>query len=214
MYMAKATYQKEEVTLEDKFADRAGDWDMDEMVRNLSAGIGAAIADNVPLDEAMQVMDFGAGTGLIATQLAPRVKSVTAVDTSPAMLDQLLAKESASQMIEAVCQNIIDQPLGAKFDLIVSAMAMHHVEDTAKLAQRFAEHVKPGGHIALADLDQEDGTFHPETVEDVFHYGFERDQLQITFEESGFTDIQFHDAVSVEKYHKHYPVFLMTALRN
>ena len=55
---------------------------------------------------------------------------------------------------------------------------MHHVEDTEKLIQRFAEHLKPGAKIALADLDKEDGSFHPQDTKGVFHSGFDRDEFQ------------------------------------
>ncbi|NIV32583.1 MAG: methyltransferase domain-containing protein, partial [Anaerolineae bacterium] len=68
--------------------------------------------------------------------------------------------------------------LERQFDLIVSAMALHHVEDTERLLQRFHQHLSPGGGIALADLDQEDGSFHPPEVEGVFHDGFDRTALE------------------------------------
>jgi len=44
------------------------------------------------LHEQMRVMDFGAGTGLISSQVAPLVKKIVAVDISEAMLNKLVAK--------------------------------------------------------------------------------------------------------------------------
>ena len=66
----------------DLFEEKARDWDANDMVRGLSLGIGAAIQANVILDETMNVMDFGAGTGLITSQIADKVEKVTAVDVS------------------------------------------------------------------------------------------------------------------------------------
>jgi predicted TPR repeat methyltransferase len=84
------------------------------------------------------------GTGLITAQIADKVKKMTAVDVSQAMLDKLMAKEELHGKVEAQCQNILEQPLAIRFDMIVSAMAMHHVKDTDKMVARFAEHLKQG----------------------------------------------------------------------
>ena len=45
------------------------------------------------------------------------------------------AKPELVGKVEPVCQNILEVPLGRRVELIVSAMAMHHVEDTAALAR-------------------------------------------------------------------------------
>jgi 2-polyprenyl-3-methyl-5-hydroxy-6-metoxy-1,4-benzoquinol methylase len=181
------------------------------MVKALSTGIGSAILDNVILNESMQVMDFGAGTGLITAQVANEVGKVTAVDVSQAMLDRLAAKEELRGKVEIVCQNIIEQPIGTEFDLIISAMAMHHVEDTDKMIQRFAEHLKPGARVALADLDEEDGSFHPEDVQGVYHSGFNREAFMDKLEAHGFKDIRFVTAHTASKEEKSYPIFLALA---
>jgi len=195
----------------DHFEAKASDWDADDMVRQLSLGTGSAILNNIPLDDRMLVMDFGAGTGLISSQVAPRVNKIMAVDTSSTMLQQLMAKPELRGKVEALCQDIIDQPLDMRFDLIMSAMAMHHVEDTDTLIHRFAEHLKPGGMLALADLDKEDGSFHPENTAGVFHSGFDRRAFQALLEKHGFSDVHFVTAHTVIKEHRHYPVFLAIA---
>ena len=195
----------------DLFQEKAQDWDVNDMVKALSIGIGSAILDNVALDESMQVMDFGAGTGLITAQVANRVGKVTAVDVSEAMLEKLAAKDELSGKVEIVCQNIIEQPIGIEFDLIVSAMAMHHVEDTDKMIECFAEHLKPGARVALADLDEEDGSFHPEDAKGVYYSGFNRETFLGKLETHGFKDIRFMTAHIASKEEKIYPIFLALA---
>jgi 2-polyprenyl-3-methyl-5-hydroxy-6-metoxy-1,4-benzoquinol methylase len=197
----------------DLFEEKAQEWDMNELVLNLSAAVGAAIKEQVELNDSMQVMDFGAGTGLVTTQIAERVGKITAVDVSESMLDQLVAKEHLKLKVDAVCQDILDIPLDTRFDLIVSAMAMHHVEDTDALVQSFADHLMPGARIALADLDSEDGTFHPEDTQGVFHNGFDRGEFQSILERKGFTDVNFVTAHTVNKEGRHYPIFLVTAVK-
>lgn len=199
----------------DLFNEKAKDWDANEMVNKmLSSAVGSSILEHIPLHDQMHVMDFGAGTGLISSQIAPLVKKMVAVDTSEAMLNKLVSKPGLHGKVEIVCQDITDKPIDGKFDLIMSAMAMHHVKDIPKLIQRFAEHLNSGALIALADLDKEDGSFHPKDTEGVFHFGFERNELQIILEKHGFGEIHFLTAHTVNKEEKRFPIFLVTATKN
>jgi len=65
--------------------------------------------------------------------------------------------------------------------------------------------------VALADLDSEDGSFHPPETQGVFHAGFDRDELGATLARHGFGDIRFVTAHTVVKEQGSYPVFLVTA---
>jgi len=197
----------------DLFEEKAQDWDVNDMVRALSSAIGSTILAQVDFQPDMEVMDFGAGTGLISGHVASRVSKITAVDISEAMLKKLSDKPELKGKVETVCQDITQQPLNETFDVIVSAMAMHHVEDTDNLAKIFATHLKPHGKVALADLDKEDGTFHPEGTVGVYHYGFERDDIKAILERNGFNNIEFVTAHTVNKEDKCYPIFLVTATR-
>ena len=197
----------------DKFKDKAKDWDVTDRITQLSAGIGSSILKNVKLNAQMHVMDFGAGTGLITSQVAPFVSKITAVDISQAMLDQLIAKQELKDKVQPLCQDITHKPTGEKYDLIMSAMAMHHVEDTDNMVKQFAAHLKSGGKIALADLDKEDGSFHPPGIEGVYHSGFERSQFQAKLEKHGFKDVHFETAHTVQGDTKTYPVFLALATK-
>jgi 2-polyprenyl-3-methyl-5-hydroxy-6-metoxy-1,4-benzoquinol methylase len=196
----------------DLFRDKAGDWDQRPRARQLSEAIGGAILDSVPLHDTMQVMDFGAGTGLIAGRIAAHVAGITAVDISAAMLEQLAAKPELAGKVDIQCRNILEDPLDRRFDAIVSAMALHHVEDTGTALRCFAQHLVPGGWLALADLDAEDGSFHDAGTEGVYHFGFDRRALQELLERSGFTHVEFRTAHTLHKDGgRRYPVFLVTA---
>jgi 2-polyprenyl-3-methyl-5-hydroxy-6-metoxy-1,4-benzoquinol methylase len=155
----------------DLFADKAAEFDARPVLQRISEGVSAALLARVALRADQTVLDFGAGTGLLTGRVAPRVAKVIAVDVSPAMLAQLAAKPELQGCVETVCQDLLATPLGRTADVIVTAMAMHHVEDTAPLMRALHAHLAPGGQVALADLDREDGTFHPPGVEGVFHPG-------------------------------------------
>lgn len=196
------------------FNEKAGLWDADERRKQLSSAIGASILAHIPLHDRMEVLDFGAGTGLISAHVAPRVHKIIAVDTSEAMLAALAAKPELRGRVDAICVDIMERPLDKRFDLVISAMAMHHVPDTAALINSLANHLKPGGKLALADLDTEDGSFHPDEAAGVFHHGFDRDELRRMLEKRGFGDVHFFTAHTLIKDGKKYPVFLVTAAKS
>jgi len=197
----------------DLFEEKSQEWDKNEMIRGLSTAIGSTMLQKVDFHPDMDVMDFGAGTGLISGQVASKVGKITAVDISEAMLEKLSAKPELKDKVQTICQDITKKPLDKKYDVIVSAMAMHHVEDTDNLAKTFASHLKPHGTVALADLDTEDGTFHPEDTEGVYHSGFDRDAMKSILEKNGFENIDFVTAHTVEKETGRYPIFLVTATK-
>ena len=197
----------------DLFKDRAEDYDANDIPQRLSAGIGAAIAERVELHDRLAVMDFGAGTGLVTGRIADKVGRVTAVDVSRSMLDKLAEKPALQGKVEIVCQNILDRKLDRRFDLIVSAMAMHHVQDTDALIGSLADHLGPGGRVALADLDAEDGQFHPPDAPEVHHAGFDREALRQLLENHGLRDVDFTTAVTVQRDGRPYTVFLVVATK-
>jgi predicted TPR repeat methyltransferase len=197
----------------DLFHDKAADWDTRPFPLQISDGVNRAILANVPLDPSLVVMDFGAGTGLVGGRLAPHVAHLHAVDISEAMLAQLAAKPELQGRVTVHCQDLLTAPLDLQVDLVVSAMAMHHVEDTAGLCRALYAHLRPGGRIALADLDTEDGTFHPPGMAGVFHAGFDRDALGALLTAAGFLDVAFTTAVDVQRDGRVWPVFLVTARR-
>lgn len=198
----------------DLFEDKAADWDARPVPQQISEGVFNALKRAVELGPDVTVLDFGAGTGLIAGKLAPHVKHILAVDISQAMLDQLAKKPELEGKVEIFCQNILEKPLGREVDLVVSAMAMHHVEDTLALLKAILGHLLPAGRVAIADLDKEDGDFHPPGVEGVYHSGFDREHLRSVFEDAGFEDIGFVTACQVNKEGKDYPIFLVTATKS
>jgi SAM-dependent methyltransferase len=199
--------------MSDLFRDKATDWDTRPVPMQISEGVFAALTARVALTPALTVMDFGAGTGIVASRLAPHVGTILAVDISPAMLDKLAAKPELAGKVEIVCRDLLTAPLDRTVDLIVSAMAMHHVQDTERLARTLFAHLAPGGRLALADLDAEDGSFHPPEAEGVFHHGFDRGALTHALTAAGFADVEFTTACHVAKDDRRYAVFLVTASR-
>ena len=198
----------------DLFTEKSKDFDASDMIQNMSLAIGSSILKKISFNDKMNVMDFGAGTGLISSHVAPLVNKIVAVDISESMLDKLTSKSNLRGKVEAVCQNILDKPLGEKFDLIMSAMALHHIRDTNDIIRVMSDHLNSGAMVALADLDKEDGSFHPENTEGVFHFGFDRDGLKAILEDNGFCDVQFDTAHTINGETNDYPIFLVIATKH
>ena len=197
-----------------RFDKIAKEWDISDVRTALSKNIAKALIENISLKPSMHIMDFGAGTGLLTSHMLGYVKSVAAVDISTGMLDTLSQKDELKEIVTPYCQNIIHEPPEENFDGIISAMALHHVEDTDEILKVFYEHLKEGGFLALADLDKEDGNFHTHSNEGVFHFGFEREALHVKLENAGFKNISFTTAHTISKSdEKNYPIFLLTAYK-
>ncbi len=197
----------------DHFEHKSKSWDMSSMRVQNAKGIAELIVKNIKLDKKMKLMDFGAGTGLLSYFVAPFVSKITAVDNSPSML-----LEFENKCNEFVCETeVIEKDLSTdtldeKFDGIISSMTIHHLEDTVALFKKFYNMLNDGGFIAIADLDTEDGSFHSDGT-GVFHHGFDREVLEAIAEEAGFKEIRFELASTINKPHRTFTVFLMTAVK-
>lgn len=163
----------------------------------------------LPLQTSDHVLDFGAGTGLLSTAIAPRVAQVTALDMSGAML-QVLDEKGFGNITTR--QKYIFAGLPEQYHAIVSCMAMHHVADTAALLRAFATALLSGGRIALVDLYVEDGSFHGDNAaKGVQHFGFSPDSLHVLAEQAGFVDIAFSEILRLQQLNgRAYPLFLMS----
>jgi cyclopropane fatty-acyl-phospholipid synthase-like methyltransferase len=197
----------------DHFAHKSKTWDMNSKRVQNAKGIAELIVNNINLDKSMEIMDFGAGTGLLSYFVAPYVEKIVAVDNSPSMLLEFENKcDDFSCHTEVIEKDLSTDTLERKFDGIISSMTIHHLEDIPDLFSKFYDMLDEHGFIAIADLDSEDGTFHSDN-EGVFHYGFDRQLLAGYAQEAGFKDVIFSLANKISKPHAEFTVFLMTAVK-
>ncbi len=197
----------------DHFAHKSKSWDMNSKRVKNAKGIAELIVKNIKLDKSMELMDFGAGTGLLSYFVAPFVKKIVAVDNSPSMLVEFENKcDEFSCETEVIEKDLSSEALDRNFDGIISSMTIHHLEDTAALLSKLYDMLNDGGFVAIADLDSEDGSFHSDNT-GVFHYGFDRHLLAQHAQEAGFKDVTFSLASTISKPHADFTVFLMTAVK-
>jgi len=195
-----------------RFNRMAVDWDSNPTRVELARAVAGAIGQAIPIRPDMTVLDFGAGTGLLCLVLLPHVRAITAMDTSGEMLRVLSDKLAAAgiQNVRTLHADISSGgPLTAEFDLVVSSMALHHVQDAPAAIVRLCTGLKPGGWLALADLDKEDGSFHGDNASGVYHTGFERTELIAWFAAAGLTDVALRVAHRIDRGGRVYDVLLV-----
>jgi ubiquinone/menaquinone biosynthesis C-methylase UbiE len=196
-------------------------WDKDPGRVQMAHTIADAMITALKPKGTELVMDYGSGTGNIALRIVPHVYRIIAVDSSKGMLGVLTEKLSHDRIstVEIREWNIGQDPaLLPLFDIIVSSMTMHHIRDTAGAARAFYAMLLPGGRIAIADLDSDNGEFH-ETAGIAEHDGIDRNYLQQVFEQAGFDSVRFLEAATIQKTSsqtgklRDFTIFLMTAQR-
>ncbi len=205
----------------DKFNREASQWDENPQRRAVALEVAKAIIAATNPRDTTHALEFGCGTGLVTMEIAPLVKTLSAVDTSSAMLSVLQEKIKTSGLssIETICTDLSspsDTFAAEKtFELIYGSMTLHHIDDTAGFLIRISRLLSPGGMLALADLEQEDGMFHDDPLEKV-HHGFDHGVLAAMLKAAGLETILFETIYTFNKTNKSgataaYPVFLVTA---
>ncbi|HBG04078.1 MAG: methyltransferase type 11 [Geobacteraceae bacterium GWC2_58_44] len=199
------------------FDAAAAGWDEEPRRVKLAQEVVTVICRELPLATEMEALDYGCGSGLVTLGLQPFVGRITGADSSQGML-QVLSRKVRERGITNVVAKFIDleqQRLDGSYDLIVSSMTLHHVHNVAALIGSFVQILNPGGWLALADLESEDGSFHDDST-GVYHRGFDREFFSSVCSRNSLTDIRIITAATIDKSkgsggRRLYPVLLCLA---
>lgn len=202
----------------ERFDAIAAEWDEDPRRAGLARAVAAAILVALEPKSSERALEFGAGTGLITALLAPALGEVVAVDNSAGMLRILEDKRRTLGLdnVRTERRDLAHDLPEPPFDLVFSNMTLHHIEDVPGLFVRLAELLAPGGRIAVADLDSEDGSFHAADAEGIAHHGFRRADVEAWLRAAGLTEVGLSTAHVVRKAgadgrERDYSIFLATA---
>lgn len=197
------------------FDERARDWDTPERQRRAEA-VARAIREHVELTPTTRTIEVGAGTGLLGLALADDVDEMVLADPSAGMLEVVREKLAAGRWPHVAALRFdltADGPPREPFDVAISALVLHHLADTRSALAALQRLVRPGGWIAVADLDTEDGSFHSADAEGIHHRGFDRSAVADLARAVGFRDVTVTTATSIERNGRRYPIFLLVASR-
>jgi ubiquinone/menaquinone biosynthesis C-methylase UbiE len=201
------------------FDSKARQWDENPVFQDRADKIATAIAAAVPLNTSMRALDYGSGSGMLSFPLREKLGHITLKDTSAGML-AVVAEKIATWGVGNMTTRLMDltaTPMpDERYDLIYSSMTLHHIPDTDAILKVFHDLLTPGGWLCIADLDQEDGSFHGSHVD--VHHGFDRGALAARAAQAGLNGIAFSTVFEIVKETetgaRAYPVFLMLARRS
>jgi SAM-dependent methyltransferase len=160
------------------FNEQANEWDTESKVA-LMGLLAKKSLDVLALDKPIDIMDFGCGTGLFGLEFAGYAKTLVGIDTSPGMLDVFNRKIGGHRQFRSLQIDLETEDLRETFDLVVSSMAFHHLNDPRSMILKFKSMLNKGGRLAIVDLYKEDGSFHSDPQQmGVKHFGFSQEEHQ------------------------------------
>jgi tRNA (cmo5U34)-methyltransferase len=203
-----------------EFDIKAAEWDQNPMHWDRSEAIVKEIKKRIPLTGGMFALEYGAGTGIASFLLKEQVKEITLMDNSSEMVRIMREKIESSGVSNLKVLNFDlehNDYLSERFDLIFTQMVLHHVGDIDDIIKKFGRLLNPGGFLAIADLYEEDGSFHGEGF--TGHKGFDPENLSAILIKNQFRDISHRSCFIInrkisETETRQYPVFLLTASRH
>lgn len=203
-----------------EFDIKAGEWDKNPMHWDRSEAVAKEILSLIPLNKEMSALEYGAGTGITSFLLRDYLKEITLMDNSSEMIKVINEKIKASKVKNLGTLNFnleSDEYKEKKFDLIFTQMVLHHVVDIENIINKFHLLLNPGGFLVIADLYEEDGSFHGEGF--TGHNGFNIDKLSDILRKKSFKNVSdktcfIIDRKISETESKQFKVFIMTAQRD
>ncbi|MDC7219770.1 MAG: class I SAM-dependent methyltransferase [Spirochaetales bacterium] len=198
--------------MKNQFDVEAAHWDKQQYRLRRTKRFAEAIKDSLPLKKNFKGLDFGCGTGLLGFNFLDTINHMTFWDSSEGMIEQVNNKiTDNSRAIGQICDIFTVSP-AERFDLIVTLQALHHVPDAYGAVKILSEMTMPGGYLCLADLVEEDGSFHGEHLETA-HNGFNVADLESHLNGLGLekvsTTYPFINEKVIDGEKKQFPLFLL-----
>jgi ubiquinone/menaquinone biosynthesis C-methylase UbiE/DNA-binding transcriptional ArsR family regulator len=141
-------------------------------------------------------VDIGVGDGLLTLMLAEVAETVTAVDISPQMLDQLhkRAERKGIKNLVTVEGELEALPLpDASFDVAVLSQALHHAARPELALAEARRVLVPGGRLLVIDLLAHTEDWVREKLQH-HHLGFSERKLASLCAQAGFSDVSVQRA--------------------
>jgi ubiquinone/menaquinone biosynthesis C-methylase UbiE len=194
------------------FDERAREWDSDPVKVERARRAAAAIRRRVRVDRQTTALEYGCGTGLLSFALQPYLGSIVLADSSAGMLEVLgekIASSGSTNMKPIRLDLSTDVAPPGRYQLIYMLMVLHHVPDVPLILGKLHTMLERPGTLCIADLDKEDGSFHPAGFEG--HHGFDRDKLREQLLVAGFSRVRSSIFFQNPKNGRDYPLFLAVA---
>ena len=199
----------------DHFNDQAKTWDINPDKQQRAETFAKEITAFIKPNKQLTALEFGCGTGLLSFALKDTFKNIMLVDTSIGMIDVLKEKIKQQHItnFKPVLANLLKDNSNIKdINVIYTLMTMHHIDDLDKAFSVFHKLLNSNGYLCIADLVEEDGTFHKPEMNFDGHLGFNKIKLSNLLMEHGFS-IEYYSTphIITKENGKQYPLFLLIA---
>src|SRR5215212_7854965 len=113
------------------FDERAKEWDTPDRIER-AAEVAAVIGAAVPMSGTDRAIEVGAGTGLLGLQFAASLGELLLTDPSTGMLEVAAEKVRRRGLgnVHTRRFDLTADTMPERFDLLISLLMLHHVEDT------------------------------------------------------------------------------------
>lgn len=201
---------------QNRFSEAAATWDDSPVRRERAQKLAHHLRPLIQKYGLTSGLDYGAGTGLTSFYLQDDLQAITLMDAAPGMIE--VARQRIDELgishIHARQGDWLEADFADAFDLIYILMTLHHIKDVRGILSAFRRHLSTGGWLAIADLVEEDGSFHAEYPDFDGHNGFNELQLTEHLQAIGFTSVKsWHFFELKNEQGKTYPLFLLLAQR-
>ena len=171
------------------FDELAGKFGRQYMPGRSWKGVAEALLKLMP---PMVIADLGAGEGTISQLTAQRAKKVIAIDNSEKMVEfgTELARKHGIGNMEYRLGDLEDVPIRAgTVDLAFLSQALHHARHPHRAVEEARRILKPGGRIAVLDLNRHHFEEAREMYADVW-LGFTELELERYLKDGGFRNVE------------------------
>jgi len=171
------------------FDELAGKFGRQYMPGRSWKGVAEALLKLMP---PMVIADLGAGEGTISQLMAQRAKKVIAIDNSEKMVEfgTELARKHGIGNMEYRLGDLEDVPIRAgTVDLAFLSQALHHARHPHRAVEEARRILKPGGRIAVLDLNRHHFEEAREMYADVW-LGFTELELERYLKDGGFRNVE------------------------
>ena len=198
----------------------AEDFDTEERIKRAKA-FADELRKHIADGGNKSAVDFGCGTGLVGFELIDSFDSMTFIDSSVGMINQVEQKifNKGISNARAMCCDLMKTALNnLSADYIFSSLALHHIIDTEAVLVRLFDLLHKDGHLLIIDLDTDDGSFHAHHPDFDGHNGFGQPFLKGLCEKTGFGSIEiktFYRAhKTVKGQERPYSFFILDAIKS
>src|SRR6186713_953262 len=142
------------------------------------------------IDASLVVGALGCGTGQLTETVAPYVRQVIAVDSSPDMLAAARARVGSAANVDIRHGELENLPIGAgELDAAMLSLVLHYSPAPAKTLSEVARVLRPGGRVLVVDMLPHEREDYQQQMGHVW-LGFSDKQIARVLAGAGFSDVR------------------------